>query len=90
MISSEFRSRARQVSADVEAFFGDAAGRQQAWQDVHLFETRIRRNIRLAEAPSFEQSIFRYAGQSAGADDYRALADEVLAPYAAQASSNAA
>jgi chromosome partitioning protein len=73
---------AAEVSADVEAFFGDAASRQQAWQNVHLFESRIRRNIRLAEAPSFEQSIFRYASQSAGADDYRALADEVLALYA--------
>ena len=76
---------AAEVSADVEAFFGDAAGRQQAWRDVHLFEARIRRNIRLAEAPSFEQSIFRYAPQSAGADDYRALADEVLALYGRQA-----
>ena len=57
---------AAEVSADVEAFFGDAAGRQQAWQNVHLFESRIRRNIRLAEAPSFEKSIFGYAPQSAG------------------------
>jgi chromosome partitioning protein len=76
---------AAEVSADVEAFFGDAAGRQQAWRDVHLFEARIRRNIRLAEAPSFEQSIFRYAPQSAGADDYQALANEVLALYARHA-----
>jgi chromosome partitioning protein len=81
---------AAEVSADVETFFGDVGARQQAWRDVHLFATRIRRNIRLAEAPSFEQSIFRYAGQSAGADDYRALADEVLALYAAQAKSIAA
>lgn len=72
---------AAEVSADVEAFFGDQAGRQQAWADVHLFEARIRRNIRLAEAPSFEQSIFQYAPTSAGAEDYRALADEVLGLY---------
>jgi chromosome partitioning protein len=81
---------AQEVSADVAAFFGDAAGRQPAWRDVHLFEARIRRNIRLAEAPSFEQSIFRYAAQSAGADDYRALADEVLALYGCQADTAAA
>jgi chromosome partitioning protein len=49
---------------------------------VHLFESRIRRNIRLAEAPSFEQSIFQYAPQSAGAEDYQALADEVISLYA--------
>jgi chromosome partitioning protein len=76
---------AAEVSADVQTFFGEGAAKHQAWQGVHLFETRIRRNIRLAEAPSFEQSIFRYAAQSAGADDYRALADEVLALYARQA-----
>jgi chromosome partitioning protein len=80
---------AAEVSADVQAFFGDSAGRQQAWQDVHLFEARIRRNIRLAEAPSFEQSIFRYAAQSAGADDYNALAEEVLALYAGKAAAAA-
>ena len=37
-----------------------------------------------AEAPSFEQSIFKYAPTSAGAEDYRALADEVLAMYGLQ------
>jgi chromosome partitioning protein len=80
---------AAEVSADVEKFFGDEPGRQHAWPDVHLFEARIRRNIRLAEAPSFEQSIFRYAPQSAGADDYQALADEVLALYARQSAAAA-
>jgi chromosome partitioning protein len=39
----------------------------------------------LAEAPSFEQAIFEYAPQSAGAEDYRALAAEVLAMYADKA-----
>ncbi len=74
---------AAEVTGDVEAFFQDARGRGSAWKNVHLFESRIRRNIRLAEAPSFEQSIFRYAPQSAGAVDYRALADEVIALYKA-------
>jgi chromosome partitioning protein len=39
----------------------------------------VRRNIRLAEAPSFGQSIFQYAPGSNGAEDYRQLAEEVLA-----------
>jgi chromosome partitioning protein len=42
-----------------------------------VFGSLIRRNIRLAEAPSFGQSIFDYAPQSHGAEDYRALAEEV-------------
>jgi chromosome partitioning protein len=43
-----------------------------------MFETRIRRNIRLAEAPSFGKSIFQYASDSNGAEDYRKLAEEVI------------
>ena len=70
---------AAEVAADVEEFF-------QAAEDVHLFQARIRRNIRLAEAPSFEQSIFQYAPQSAGAADYLALAAELSQLYAAHAS----
>jgi len=42
-----------------------------------VFEAKIRRNIRLAEAPSFGQSIFDYAPESNGAEDYAALATEV-------------
>ncbi|WP_430453552.1 ParA family protein [Rhodopirellula europaea] len=48
-------------------------------------DTRIRRNIRLAEAPSFGQSIFDYSGESNGAIDYQSLAEEVLAQEVANA-----
>ncbi len=73
---------AAEVSRDVEQFFHDARKASGAWSAVRLFETRIRRNIRLAEAPSFGQSIFQYAATSPGAEDYRALGGEVLAYYA--------
>jgi len=73
---------AAEVSDDVAAFFQEAAAGNTAWSDVRLFETAIRRNIRLAEAPSYEQSIFQYAPQSAGAEDYAQLAKEVIALYA--------
>ncbi|MEQ8836596.1 MAG: AAA family ATPase, partial [Lacipirellulaceae bacterium] len=42
---------AAEVSDDVAAFFQEAASGNSAWSDVRLFETAIRRNIRLAEAP---------------------------------------
>jgi chromosome partitioning protein len=74
---------ASEVTSDVAAFFQDARGKKGVWQDVHLFATRIRRNIRLAESPSFGQSIFQYSPQSAGAEDYRALCDEVVTLYSA-------
>jgi chromosome partitioning protein len=73
---------AAEVTADVEHFFREARKGGRAWSAVRLFETRIRRNIRLAEAPSFGQSIFDYAPSSPGAEDYRALGGEVLAYYA--------
>ena len=73
---------AAEVSKDVEQFFKEARKGNPAWSAVRLFETRIRRNIRLAESPSFGQSIFEYASSSPGAEDYRALGGEVLAYYA--------
>lgn len=41
------------------------------------FQTKIRRNIRLAEAPSHGETIFAYDPNSNGAEDYRALASEI-------------
>ncbi len=73
---------AAEVTTDVEHFFREARKGGRAWSAVRLFETRIRRNIRLAEAPSFGQSIFEYAPMSPGAEDYSALGGEVLAYYA--------
>jgi chromosome partitioning protein len=69
---------AAEVSQDVDDFF--RAGRDQPtpWSDARAFKTRIRRNIRLAEAPSFGKSIFQYAPDSHGAEDYQALAAEII------------
>jgi chromosome partitioning protein len=44
----------------------------------YLYKTVIRRTIRFAEAPVAGESILSYAAESKGADDYRALAKEVL------------
>ena len=69
---------AAEVSADVDDFFqAQARPASACWAHATVFQTRIRRNIRLAEAPSFGQSIFQYAPGSNGADDYQALAQEV-------------
>jgi chromosome partitioning protein len=68
---------AAEVSGDVEQFFANSRGQSTPWSSTVTFETRIRRNIRLAEAPSFGQSIFQYAPTSNGAADYRSLAEEI-------------
>ena len=69
---------AAEVSRDVEQFFDQSRGQQVPWAEAKVFASRIRRNIRLAEAPSFGRSIFNYAPESNGAVDYRQMATELL------------
>jgi chromosome partitioning protein len=42
-----------------------------------VFSTVIHRSVRLAEAPSAGQSVLTYAPDSKGAEEYRALVDEI-------------
>jgi chromosome partitioning protein len=58
---------ARAVSDTIRTYFGDL-----------VFNTVIRSNVSLAEAPSNGQTIFEYAPKSSGAEDYWALAEEIL------------
>lgn len=76
---------AAEVSSDVEQFFQNSPMRSGILGEAKFFETRIRRNVRLAEAPSFGQSIFQYSPGSNGAEDYLQLASELLHQYAPQA-----
>ncbi len=74
---------ANEVVEDVELFFEDQRLTDSIWSNAYSFDTRIRRNIRLAEAPSYGQSIFQYSNDSNGAQDYRSLAQEVIQQTAA-------
>ncbi|MBB03704.1 ParA family protein [bacterium] len=69
---------AADVTDDLMRFL-DEADPMAPWANARIFNSRIRRNIRLAEAPSFAQSIFEYAPESAGAHDYNNLVKEILA-----------
>jgi chromosome partitioning protein len=51
----------------------------RAQYGARVFQTEIRGNVRLAEAPSFGQPIFTYAATSVGAEAYRRLVAELLA-----------
>ena len=66
-----------EVGRDVAEFFTASVERHPAWASARLFESKVRRNVRLAEAHSFGQSIFEYAADSNGAQDYASLAEEV-------------
>jgi chromosome partitioning protein len=57
----------RDVVATIEAHFKEA-----------LFNTKIRDNIALAEAPAQGLDIFRYNPKSYGAEDYLSLSSEIL------------
>ncbi len=47
-------------------------------EDTNIYKTMIPRNVRLAEAPSHGMPINIYDPKSAGAESYRALAQEVI------------
>ena len=47
-----------------------------------LFDTRIRNNVTLVEAPTKGMDIFRYSNKSNGAQDYDALCSEILERHA--------
>lgn len=69
---------AAEVIQDLNMFLEKGRTANVPWKDAKLFDTRIRRTVKLAEAPSFGQSIFDYAPDSRGATDYLALANEVV------------
>jgi chromosome partitioning protein len=50
-----------------------------------VFNAVIPRNVRLAEAPSYGQSVFEFAADSQGAEAYKQLAEEVLERVSRQA-----
>ena len=68
---------ASDVVADVEGFFEEARGTALPWANAVVYQPPIRRNIKLAEAPSFGQSVLTYANDSNGAKDYAKLAKSV-------------
>lgn len=68
-----------EVVSDLNSFIEQAQGQNMPWSTARIFDSKIRRNIKLAESPSFGQTILKYEPASNGAHDYRALAKEVLA-----------
>ena len=77
-----FDSRAslpNEVKADIEQFLENARGTNSAWSEARILPTFIRRNIKLAEAPSYGKTIFEYEQNCNGAEDYRKVAEFIHA-----------
>jgi chromosome partitioning protein len=73
-----FDSRASlpsEVKADIEQFLSSARGTNCAWAKARVLPVYIRRNIKLAEAPSYGKTIFEYEPGCHGAEDYRKVAE---------------
>ena len=73
----------REVVEDLASFFAEAREMPGLpWSGASVLEPAIRRNIKLAECPSFGQTIFDYAPEANGAVDYAALAEAVFGAVA--------
>jgi chromosome partitioning protein len=70
---------AREVVEDLQEFFDSSRGSDVPWKNCTILQPPIRRNVKLAEAPSFGQTIFDYEPDCAGANDYQKLAESVIA-----------
>lgn len=67
-----------EVVAELQRFIEEAKGQPLPWASARIFASKIRRNIKLAECPSFGQPVTAYDSLSNGAADYRSLAKEVI------------
>jgi len=77
-----FDSRAslpNEVKADIEQFLNNARGTGCAWSQAEILPVYIRRNIKLAEAPSYGKTIFEYEQNCHGAEDYAKVAEFIHA-----------
>ncbi|MDH7598931.1 MAG: AAA family ATPase [Sedimentisphaerales bacterium] len=75
----------QEVKADIESFLANARGSGTAWADAQVLPTHIRRNIKLAEAPSYGKTILEYDPACNGAEDYRQVAAYLMATEHVQA-----
>ncbi|MBY0587040.1 AAA family ATPase [bacterium] len=75
-----------EILNDLEDYLdkGRTGGKKTPWSSADIFRTRIRRNIKVAEAASFGQPIFEYEPGCHGSRDYASLAREVMAQEAAR------
>lgn len=66
-----------EVKADIEQFLESARGTDCSWSQARLLPVHIRRNIKLAEAPSYGKTIYEYEPECNGAQDYERVAEFV-------------
>jgi len=86
-----FDSRAslpKEVKADIELFLENARETNCAWAQATILPVYIRRNIKLAEAPSYGKTIFEYEPDCHGAEDYKKVAEFIHSQFQMPAQSD--
>ncbi len=71
----------KEIVADLEQFFKDSMRQDVPWKGARVLRPAIRRNIKLAECPSFGQTVFEYARWCPGAVDYAKLAGNLASEW---------
>ena len=71
-------SHARAVISEIEQQLEQFRAADVPWSAARVLHPPVRRNIKLAEAPSFGQTIFDYAPRCPGAGDYREIVRSLL------------
>ena len=70
-----------EVKDDIAQFLESAQGTDCPWSQAQILPIHIRRNIKLAEAPSYGKTIFEYEENCHGAEDYRKVAEFIHAQF---------
>jgi len=79
-----------EVKADIELFLKNARSGNFAWSQALIIPVVVRRNIKLAEAPSYGKTIFEYEQDCNGAQDYQQVADYIHSMNQSNAATDAA
>lgn len=70
-----------EVKEDISQFLTNAQGTNCPWSEAQIMPVHIRRNIKLAEAPSYGKTIFEYEQNCHGAQDYKKVAEYIHSQF---------
>ncbi len=70
-------SLSEEIKSDINKFLENARQSDCPWSGAQIIPVFVRRNIKLAEAPSYGKTIFEYEPACHGAEDYRLIAQHL-------------